>query len=90
MNIYVSNLGFDIESESLKKAFSDYGVVSSVNIIIDKFTNRNRGFAFVEMPDAGAAEMAIRELNGSMLQGRTMKANVASQRDPQDKKNTFY
>lgn len=81
MNIYVSNLGLSVQSEDLKKIFTTYGIVSSASIITDKFTNRSRGFGFVEMRDKQAAEKAIRELNGSMLDGRSIKMNEAKQRE---------
>ena len=77
MNIYVSNLGFNVQNEDLKKHFSKYGEVSSVNIIIDKVTNRSRGFAFVDMKDTQSAEKAIRELNGLTLDNRAIKVNEA-------------
>lgn len=89
MNIYVSNLSYNVGSESLIKAFSTYGQVSSVNIIVDKFTDQSRGFAFIEMPDDGAAEMAIRELDGKMLQGRLMKTSVAVKKT-RAKRNSFF
>lgn len=81
MNIYVSNLGFGVQNEELNKQFSRYGEVSSVNIIMDKVTNRSRGFAFVEMRDTTAAEKAIRELNGINLDGRTIKVNEARKKE---------
>jgi RNA recognition motif-containing protein len=81
MNIYVSNLGFSVQSEDLKKHFSQYGEVSSVNIIMDKVTNRSRGFAFVDMKDTKAAEKAIRELNGLNLDNRSIKVNEARRKD---------
>ncbi|MCU0386653.1 MAG: RNA-binding protein [Flavihumibacter sp.] len=62
MNIYVSNLGFGVQNDELKKLFTPYGEVSSVNVIIDKVTNRSRGFGFVDMPNSTAAENAIKEL----------------------------
>ena len=77
MNIYVSNLGFNVEREELTKIFSPYGIVASVNIILDKLTNRSRGFAFVQMPSNDAAEKAMRELNGAMLDGRPIKLSEA-------------
>jgi RNA recognition motif-containing protein len=83
MNIYVSNLGFSVQNEDLNKEFSRYGVVSSVNVIMDKVTNRSRGFAFVEMSDTTAAEKAIRELNGLNLDGRTIKVNEARKKEQQ-------
>lgn len=77
MNIYVSNLGFNVQNEDLKKHFSKYGEVTSVNIIMDKVTNRSRGFAFVDMKDTQSAENAIRELNGLTLDNRAIKVNEA-------------
>jgi RNA recognition motif-containing protein len=77
MNIYVSNLGFNVQNEDLKKHFSQYGEVTSVNVIIDKVTNRSRGFAFVDMKDDKAAEEAIRALNGFTLDNRAIKVNEA-------------
>jgi RNA recognition motif-containing protein len=82
MNIYVANLGFNVKDEDLKKYFARYGEVSSISIVIDKITNRSRGFGFVEMNDDKAAEMAIRELNGITLDNRVIrvKENQAKRR----------
>jgi RNA recognition motif-containing protein len=77
MNIYVSNLSFSVQNEDLQKRFSQYGEVVSVNVIMDKVTNRSRGFAFVNMKDDRAAETAIRELNGITLDNRPIKVNEA-------------
>ncbi|MET0637654.1 MAG: RNA-binding protein [Chitinophagaceae bacterium] len=90
MNIYVSNLGFGVQSEDLKQLFATYGTVSSANIIMDRATNRSRGFGFVEMPDKEAAENAIKELNGSMMEGRSIKANEAKPREQGSSRNSFY
>ena len=73
MNLYVSNLGFNVEESALNNLFKEYGSVSSVKIIMDKITNRSRGFAFIEMGDVQQAEKAIKELNGIMVEGRQMK-----------------
>jgi RNA recognition motif-containing protein len=77
MNIYVANLSFDMHDEDLKKFFIPYGEVSSARIIMDKMTDRSRGFGFVEMSDDTAAKKAIAELDGSMVDGRPMKVNEA-------------
>ena len=77
MNIYVSNLGFSTRDEDLKKVFSEFGEVSSAKVIMDKVTNRSKGFAFVEMPDDTAAQQAISELDGATLDGRSIKVVVA-------------
>ena len=80
MNIYVSNLGFGVQSEELNKQFSRYGEVASVNVIMDKVTNRSRGFAFVEMRDTTEAEKAIREMDGISMDGRAIKVSEAKRK----------
>lgn len=77
MNIYVSNLGFNIQDEDLKGFFTSYGEVSSAKIIMDKMTNQSRGFGFVEMSDNEAAKKAIAELDGSSVEGRSIKVMEA-------------
>lgn len=79
MNIHVSNLGLNVRNEDLQKRFSTYGEVTSVNIVMDKVTNRSRGFGFVEMKETEEAKSAIRALNGIMLDNRVIKVNEASQ-----------
>ncbi|HNA18546.1 MAG TPA: RNA-binding protein [Chitinophagaceae bacterium] len=77
MNIYVSNLPFAVADEDLRSYFAEYGEVASAKIIMDKYTNRSKGFGFVEMTDDAAAEKAIAELNGATVEGRQIKVNVA-------------
>jgi len=77
MNIYVANLTFDIQDEDLKKFFIPYGEVSSAKIIMDKATDRSRGFGFVEMADDTAAKKAIAELDGTTVEGRPIKVTEA-------------
>jgi RNA recognition motif-containing protein len=81
MNIYVSNLSFAVQDEYLKGFFAEYGEVSSAKVIMDKFTNRSRGFGFVEMPDKTAAQKAIKELDGATVDGRAIKVNEARARE---------
>ncbi|MFT3824298.1 MAG: RNA-binding protein [Chitinophagaceae bacterium] len=81
MNIYVSNLSFSVQDEDLQSYFAEYGEVSSAKIIMDKMTNRSRGFGFVEMPDNAAAEKAIKELDGAMVDGRSIKVTEARPRE---------
>jgi RNA recognition motif-containing protein len=81
MNIYVSNLGFNIQDEDLKRVFTSYGEVSSAKVITDKFTGQSKGFGFVEMPDNASAEKAITELNNGTLDGRTIKVMEARPRE---------
>ncbi|MBN8663332.1 MAG: RNA-binding protein [Chitinophagales bacterium] len=77
MNIYVSNLSYAVQDEDLRGFFAEYGEVSSAKVIMDKFTNRSRGFGFVEMSDDEAAKKAIAELNGAMVDGRSISVNEA-------------
>jgi RNA recognition motif-containing protein len=81
MNIYVSNLSFNVEDEDLREFFAEYGEVSSARVIMDKFTNKSRGFGFVEMPDETAAQKAIGELDGGMVEGRAIRVSVAKPRE---------
>ena len=77
MNIYVSNLSFAVQDEDLREFFAEYGEVSSAKVIKDKYTNRSKGFGFVEMPDDAAAQKAISELDGGVVEGRAIKVMVA-------------
>ena len=81
MNIYVSNLSFNVTDEDLNEYFAEYGEVSSAKVILDKFTQKSRGFAFVEMSDDEAAKKAISELDGASVDGRTINVSVAKPRE---------
>ena len=81
MNIYVSNLSFNVTDEDLNEYFAEYGEVSSAKVILDKFTQKSRGFAFVEMSDEEAAKKAISELDGASVDGRTINVSVAKPRE---------
>jgi RNA recognition motif-containing protein len=85
MNIYVSNLSFAVDNDDLQGFFNAYGEVSSARIITDKETKRSRGFGFVEMPDTAAAQKAIKELNGTMIEGRSISVTEAR---PKEERST--
>ena len=89
MNIYVSNLSFNIEDEDLRGYFAEYGTVTSAKVIMDKATGRSKGFGFVEMPDAPAASKAIAEIDGSVADGRTIKVTEARPREERSNKPSF-
>jgi RNA recognition motif-containing protein len=76
-NLYVGNLPHSTTDTELRSLFAAHGAVENVSIITDRETGRARGFAFVEMTDAGEAEKAIAALNGSELGGRVLKINEA-------------
>ena len=81
MNIYVSNLSFDVQDEDLRGFFAEYGEVTSAKVIIDKMTNQSRGFGFVEMSDDEASRKAIAELDGATVEGRTIKVMEAKPKE---------
>ena len=89
MNIYVSNLSFNVKDEDLQEYFAEYGEVTSAKVIQDKFTNKSRGFAFVEMPDDAAAQKAIQELDGATVDGRAIKVNVARPKEKTSDSRSF-
>jgi RNA recognition motif-containing protein len=76
-NIYVGNLDFSTSEDQLQTLFAAYGAVKTVIAVTDRDTGQPRGFAFVEMPDAGEARDAIRTLNGSVHGGRVLIVNEA-------------
>ncbi len=80
MNIYVGNLSHRTDEAGLRKSFEQFGEVSQVNIIKDKFTSDPKGFGFVEMPSKDQAMAAISGLNGQDLDGRTLNVNEARPR----------
>ncbi len=90
MNIYVSNLGFNVQDEDLKQLFTGFGDVSSARVIIDKMSNQSRGFGFVEMGDDAAAQRAIEELNGVMTDGRQLKVVEARPREDKPRNNNRW
>ena len=77
MNLFVSNLGFHVESNDLADFFAPYGEVTSSKVIMDRETGRSRGFGFVEMSSDDAGNEAISKLNGAVVEGRAMSVNVA-------------
>jgi len=78
--LYVGNLACDSTEADLKDLFGQHGTVESVAIITDRETGRARGFAFVEMSEASAAQDAIRALDGTDFGGRSIKVNEAQDR----------
>ncbi|HEY1113213.1 MAG TPA: RNA-binding protein [Chitinophagaceae bacterium] len=75
MNIYVGNLSWNLKDQDLTDLFTPYGEVTTAKIVIDKFTQRSKGFGFVEMPNDEQAQAAIAQLNGSEVDGRNLVVN---------------
>ena len=78
--LYVGNIAFSSTEADLRDLFGRHGTVDSVAVITDRETGRSRGFAFVEMDEASAADDAIRALDGSDLGGRSIRVNEAQDR----------
>lgn len=82
--LYVGNLPYTADQQSLTEKFSACGTVDSVNVITDRDTGRSKGFGFIEMSSDSEAQKAIQELNGTDCDGRPMTVNEAK---PQRKKS---
>jgi RNA recognition motif-containing protein len=85
MNIYVANIPWKASEDQLKQLFAEYGEVSSAKIIMDKVTQRSRGFGFIEMADDSSGRNAINSLNGADFLGKNLVVNEARPRE--DKPN---
>ncbi len=81
MNIYIGNLNWSTTEDELRGLFSQFGEVSSINIVNDKFTGRSKGFGFVEMADNAGAQSAINSLNGQSFKDRNITVNEARPRE---------
>jgi RNA recognition motif-containing protein len=77
MNIYVANIPFKASEQEFRELFEEFGEVSSAKIVMDRETQRSRGFGFVEMPEESAAREAINKLNGYDFLGKTLVVNEA-------------
>lgn len=75
--IFVGNLSYETMENDLQEYFSQAGVVTSVNLMLDKFTGKSRGFAFVEMSSVDEASKAVEMFHGKELQGRALTVNIA-------------
>ena len=85
MTIYVGNLSHKASDDDLVNLFSQFGAVKSAKIIMDKFTGRSRGFAFVEMEEDSASEAAISALHEQEFMTRTLTVNEAKPREEGDR-----
>lgn len=77
MNIYVGNLSYKVSDQELKEVFEEFGDVVSAKVIKDRETGRSKGFGFIEMGDDEKAQIAINEIDGTDINGRTVKVNKA-------------
>ena len=81
MNIYVGNLSFRTDDEELREVFAEFGEVRSAKVVMDRETNRSRGFGFVEMDNDAEGKAAIEALDGAEVGGRNLRVNEARPRE---------
>jgi cold-inducible RNA-binding protein len=84
--LYVGNLSYNVTNESLSAMFAPFGTVDSAQVIMDRDTNRSKGFGFVEMANVAEADAAIAALNGKDNDGRNLKVNEAK---PREERSSF-
>jgi RNA recognition motif-containing protein len=82
--LYVGGISFNTTEEQLQEEFAKFGSVESATVIRDRYSNRSRGFGFVEMSSDSEAEEAIKSLNGTMFDGRQITVNYAKERRDRD------
>jgi cold-inducible RNA-binding protein len=85
MKIYVGNLSFDATEEQVREMFAKFGKVDSIAMINDRNSGRFRGFCFLEM-ESSAANAAIKALNDTEVDGRTLRVSVAQHREDRSSK----
>ena len=79
--LYVGGLAYSVTDDQLQQLFAQHGTVESAKVITDKYTDRSRGFGFVEMGSVEEAERAIQALNGSQHEGRKLTVNISKPRE---------
>src|SRR5688500_12476996 len=89
MNMYVSNLSFHTTVEDLKNLFTAFGEVTSAKVILDKLTNRSRGFGFVEMASDEQGNAAMTGLNNKEIEGRFLSVSIAREREDRSNSGAF-
>lgn len=86
MEIYVGQLPYNVSEDELKELFKEFGEIASINLIMDRFSGRSKGFGFIDMPSNSEADQAIKALNKTMLKGREIKVNQV-QKQKKDKRS---
>ena len=87
--LYVGNLSWGVNDDSLRAAFAEFGEVTSAQVAIDRMTGRSRGFAFVEFATDEAAAAAVAGLDGKELDGRELRVNIAQPKTEGAPRRTF-
>ena len=86
VNLYVGNLPYRIDEDSLRQLFTPYGNVETSKVIKDRQTGRSKGFGFIEMSSQAEADAAIKALNETALDGRNLKVNFAKPKEPRQRR----
>lgn len=87
MKLYVGNLQYSSNEEDLQELFSQFGDITSINLVTDRISGDSKGFAFVEMASNSDADKAIKELSGKQFQGRSIKVNQAQSKPNSSRPN---
>lgn len=90
MKIYVGNLSYSTTSEDLRALFEEFGSVDSAEVVMDRNTNRSRGFGFAEMSNSEEAKAAIAALNGKDIEGRPLNVSEARPKRTESKGSYRY
>ena len=90
VNIYVGNLSYETTENDLRNMFEAHGKVDRVSLVMDRMTNRSKGFGFVEMPNDAEARAAISALNEMETQGRKIMVNVAKPKEERPPRRERY
>lgn len=78
--LFVGGLSWDTSDDSLRQAFARFGAIEEASVVVDRDTGRSRGFGFVSFAEAGQAKTAMNEMNGSDLDGRSLRVDFANER----------
>lgn len=87
MKLYVGNLPFSVTEEALKAKFSEFGEIEEATIIVDKFSQRSKGFGFITFSDDEAGKKAIAEMNEKDFEGRPLKVSEAKPKEERPRRD---